>query len=178
VASGADALTARLLELEQEIRQAQQTRARIEAESASLTGLSAATAEAQAAARSAQTSVERAAGSTAAGLEQARGETAEALRLNQEARRSLEQLEQAGAKAATETWSLPSQEVDPFLRSYREACEQIGVLPGSTWQEVRAVWRRNLLQWHPDQGGDTDLWGRRNAAYQLLAAWYEFHGAG
>ncbi|MCP9792301.1 hypothetical protein KBZ20_08725 [Vulcanococcus limneticus Candia 3F8] len=51
------------------------------------------------------------------------------------------------------------------------------MLPGSSWQEVRAVWRRNLLQWYPDQDGDTDLWGRRNAAYLLLAAWYEFHGA-
>lgn len=117
-------------------------------------------------------------GSSTAQLDQARTAAAEALRLNQEARRRLEQLEQAGARAATENWSLPSQEADPFLRCYREACEQIGVLPGSSWQEVRAVWRRNLLQWHPDQGGDADLWGRRNAAYQLLAAWYEFHGAG
>ncbi len=39
------------------------------------------------------------------------------------------------------------------------------------------MWRRNLLQWYPDQDDDTDLWGRRNAAYLLLAAWYEFHGA-
>jgi len=51
------------------------------------------------------------------------------------------------------------------------------VLPGSDWIVVRATWRRNLKQWHPDQGGDAQRWMRRNAAYQLLTAWYDFNGA-
>ena len=66
---------------------------------------------------------------------------------------------------------------DAFLSCYREACEELGVLPGSGWQEVRATWRRKVMDWHPDQGGDSRLWVRRNAAYQLLVAWYEFNGA-
>ena len=40
-----------------------------------------------------------------------------------------------------------------------------------------ATWRRNVMDWHPDQGGDSRLWLRRNAAYQLLVAWYEFNRA-
>ena len=40
-----------------------------------------------------------------------------------------------------------------------------------------ATWRRNVVDWHPDQGGDSRLWLRRNAAYQLLVAWYEFNRA-
>ena len=66
---------------------------------------------------------------------------------------------------------------DAFLSCYREACEELGVLPGSGWQDVRATLRLKVMDWHPDQGGDSRLWVRRNAAYQLLVAWYEFNGA-
>lgn len=62
--------------------------------------------------------------------------------------------------------------------SYHQACAELGVSPGAPWSEVRACWRRNLLSWHPDQGGDPDLWQRRHAAYQLLEAWTAFASAG
>ena len=51
------------------------------------------------------------------------------------------------------------------------------MVPGSDWAVVRATWRHKLKQWHPDQGGDPQRWMRRNAAYQLLTAWYDFNGA-
>lgn len=46
----------------------------------------------------------------------------------------------------------------------------LGLVPGTPWAEIRAHWRRQLRQWHPDAGGDLDLWHQRQAAYRLLAA--------
>lgn len=66
----------------------------------------------------------------------------------------------------------------PVPSGYHQACAELGVSPGAPWSEVRACWRRNLLHWHPDQGGDPDLWQRRHAAYQLLEAWTAFASAG
>ncbi len=67
-----------------------------------------------------------------------------------------------------------SQQLD---QRHLEPCGELGVLPGCSWSEVRASWRRNLMRWHPDQGGDPSLWPRRHAAYQLLEAWYTFASA-
>lgn len=53
---------------------------------------------------------------------------------------------------------------------YRQACTLLGVLPGSSWAEIRACWRRQLPHWHPDRGGDLHLWHLRLAAYQHLEA--------
>jgi hypothetical protein len=53
--------------------------------------------------------------------------------------------------------------------SYRHACAALGVAPGSSWEEVRAAWRRQLPHWHPDRGGDLELWHQRQSAYRLLA---------
>ncbi len=53
--------------------------------------------------------------------------------------------------------------------SYRYACAALGVAPGSSWEEVRAAWRRQLPHWHPDRGGDLELWHQRQSAYRLLA---------
>ena len=53
---------------------------------------------------------------------------------------------------------------------YRQACALLGVHPGSSWSEVRACWRRQLPYWHPDRGGDLNLWHLRLAAYQHLQA--------
>jgi hypothetical protein len=54
---------------------------------------------------------------------------------------------------------------------YRLACRELGVDPGSSWASIRNAWRRGLLQWHPDAGGDPEHWHRRLAAYSLLQAW-------
>ncbi|EDY37896.1 DnaJ domain protein [Cyanobium sp. PCC 7001] len=111
-------------------------------------------------------------------LKQARERNAAARRSSEEALQLVDRLEQvvfayppaAGMPAATAPGRTPE---DP---AYRDACGELGVVPGSPWQQVRAAWRRNLLQWHPDQGGDPNLWSRRQAAYQLLEAWYAFKG--
>ena len=57
---------------------------------------------------------------------------------------------------------------------YLRACAELGVPPGSDWPVIRATWRRKLQQWHPDQGGNPELWYRRLAAYTLLEAWERF----
>ena len=93
-----------------------------------------------------------------------------------QAQEVVDRLEQ-GAPAFVAAAPTAATGSDAFLSCYREACEELGVLPGSGWQEVRATWRRKVMDWHPDQGGDSRLWVRRNAAYQLLVAWYEFNGA-
>jgi hypothetical protein len=51
----------------------------------------------------------------------------------------------------------------------RRACAALGVAPGSSWAEIRAVWRRQLPHWHPDRGGDLELWHQRQSAYRLQA---------
>ena len=94
----------------------------------------------------------------------------------QQAQEVVDRLEQ-GAPAFVAAAPTAATGSDAFLSCYREACEELGVLPGSGWQEVRATWRRKVMDWHPDQGGESRLWVRRNAAYQLLVAWYEFNGA-
>ncbi|MCP9823412.1 hypothetical protein [Cyanobium sp. L1E-Cus] len=58
--------------------------------------------------------------------------------------------------------------------AYERACAELGVEPGSDWALVRSAWRRNLPQWHPDQGGAVDVWRRKLAAYTLLEAWQQF----
>ncbi|EDY37289.1 DnaJ domain protein [Cyanobium sp. PCC 7001] len=55
---------------------------------------------------------------------------------------------------------------DPYL----QACRHLGVEPGSSWPQIRAAWRRNVTRWHPDAGGDPELWHQRLAAYRLLEA--------
>lgn len=95
---------------------------------------------------------------------------------DKQAQEVVDRLEQ-GAPAFVAAAPTAATGSDAFLSCYREACEELGVLPGSGWQEVRATWRRKVMDWHPDQGGDSRLWVRRNAAYQLLVAWYEFNGA-
>ena len=57
---------------------------------------------------------------------------------------------------------------------YQAACRELGLEPGASWAVVRATWRRQLRQWHPDNGGDPERWLRRQAAYQLLEAWESF----
>ncbi len=58
--------------------------------------------------------------------------------------------------------------------AYERACAELGVEPGSAWVLVRSTWRRNLPQWHPDQGGAVEVWRRKLAAYTLLEAWQQF----
>lgn len=59
-------------------------------------------------------------------------------------------------------------------QQYHLACQALAIPPGSPWPVVRETWRRNVKRWHPDQGGDPQVWMHRQAAYQLLEAWYQF----
>lgn len=124
----------------------------------------------------AQRQVEKLAGTLAAQMDTARQQLAAAVQASKQAQEVVDRLEQ-GAPAFVAAAPTTATGSDAFLSCYREACEELGVLPGSGWQDVRATWRRKVMDWHPDQGGDSRLWVRRNAAYQLLVAWYEFNGA-
>ena len=127
-------------------------------------------------AQQAQRQVEKLAGTLAAQMDTARQQLAAAVQASKQAQEVVDRLEQ-GAPAFVAAAPTTATGSDAFLSCYREACEELGVLPGSGWQDVRATSRRKVMDWHPDQGGDSRLWVRRNAAYQLLVAWYEFNGA-
>ena len=127
-------------------------------------------------AQQAQRQVEKLAGTLGAQMDTARQQLAAAVQASKQAQEVVDRLEQ-GAPAFVAAAPTTATGSDAFLSCYREACEELGVLPGSGWQDVRATWRRKVMDWHPDQGGDSRLWVRRNAAYQLLVAWYEFNGA-
>ena len=172
-----EAVAARLDEMDQQIQQAQQARQQVEGSVATeLAGLQDAHAQALAAVASARQRVDQVEMVVSERVGQAREAAAKALQLNEAAQQQVDRLEQMAFAAARNDDLQPSggRGSDPFLSSYQEACEELGVVPGSSWIVVRATWRRNLMHWHPDQGGDAARWIRRNAAYQLLAAWYEF----
>ncbi|MFQ6537475.1 MULTISPECIES: hypothetical protein [Aphanothece] len=94
-------------------------------------------------------------------------------------RRSPEHLRAPGPRRPPESWrpSRQRQLLRPAaahgLDHYGRACLELGVEPGSSWSTIRAAWRRSLPEWHPDVGGDPELWHRRMAAYRLLEAWEE-----
>ena len=58
----------------------------------------------------------------------------------------------------------------PSREPHHWAWAALGLAPGTAWPEIRAHWRSQLRQWHPDAGGDLALWHRRQEAYRLLAA--------
>jgi hypothetical protein len=173
--------------MDQRIQQAQQNCTRAEATlAAAMASAGKIQAEARASAAQSELRVEELGGSLTAQFDQARQHLAAAVQAGQQAQAVVDRLEQESfnppsleswAQSSASPGSMAGAASDPFLSCYREACEELGVLPGSSWQDVRATWRRNLMHWHPDQGGDPKLWSRRNAAYQLLVAWYEFNGA-
>lgn len=47
-------------------------------------------------------------------------------------------------------------------------CRELGLPPGSTWARIRQQWRRQSLRWHPDHGGSTAEWLRKQRAYEAL----------
>jgi len=174
----AEAAASRLMEMEQQIQQAQQDgRQRSREVAQTLAGLEDDRGRLRSDLESARQRVEQITGRLNDQLAQAREDAAKALRTSQEARELLERLQQSGAGSA-EGWSEPAAGHAPLLAAYREACEELGLMPGSSWTVVRATWRRNLKQWHPDQGGDAGRWNRRNGAYELLSAWYAFAEVG
>lgn len=163
--------------MDQQIQQAQQNCSRATASlDAAVASTGQGRAEALATAQQAQLQVEKLAGNLAAQMDTARQQLAVAVQASKQAQDVVDRLEHS-APAFVAATSPAASGSDAFLSCYRDACEELGVLPGSGWQDVRATWRRNVMDWHPDQGGDSRLWVRRNAAYQLLVAWYEFNGA-
>ena len=170
-------VSAQMATMDQQIQQAQQSCSRATASlDAAVVSTGQGQAEALATAQQAQRQVEKLASTLAAQMDTARQQLAAAVQASKQAQEVVDLLEQ-GAPAFVAAAPTAATGSDAFLSCYREACEELGVLPGSGWQEVRATWRRKVMDWHPDQGGDSRLWVRRNAAYQLLVAWYEFVGA-
>lgn len=170
-------VSSQMATMDQQIQQAQQSCSRATASlDAAVTSTGQGRAEALATAQQAQRQVEKLAGTLAAQMDTARQQLAAAVQASKQAQEVVDRLEH-GAHAFVAATPTASSGSDAFLSCYRQACEELGVLPGSGWQDVRATWRRNVMDWHPDQGGDSRLWVRRNAAYQLLVAWYEFKGA-
>ena len=178
----------RLQQLEQEIQQAQQAGQRSSDDmAAAISGLTQARSELEEGLQSGRQTLAALAEQVDAQLVQARDRADRALQMSQDAQARVEGFlqtadrqtasQQAASQQTAAQQNVASVGPDPVQASYSEACAEIGVLPGSDWIVVRATWRRNLKQWHPDQGGDAQRWNRRNAAYQLLSAWYDFHGA-
>lgn len=50
----------------------------------------------------------------------------------------------------------------------RLCCRELGLPASSRWAQIRSHWRRQSLRWHPDHGGDVDIWLRKNRAYEAL----------
>ncbi len=50
----------------------------------------------------------------------------------------------------------------------RRCCQELGLPPGSDWPMIRQQWRRQSLRWHPDHGGSTAEWLRKQRAYDAL----------
>lgn len=178
----------RLQQLDQEIQQAQQAGQRSSDDmAAAISGLTQARSELEEGLQSGRQTLAALAEQVDAQLVQARDRADRALQMSQDAQARVEGFlqtadrqtasQQAASQQTAAQQNVASAGPDPVQASYAEACAEIGVLPGSDWIVVRATWRRNLKQWHPDQGGDAQRWNRRNAAYQLLSAWYDFHGA-
>jgi hypothetical protein len=49
-----------------------------------------------------------------------------------------------------------------------KAHEVLGVRPGAPADEVRAAWRRKVLDVHPDRGGDEAAFAEVHEAYRTL----------
>ena len=168
----------RLVQLDQEIQQAQQTGQRSSDDmAAAISGLTQTRAELEEDLQTGRQTLAALEEQVGAQLVQARDRADRALQMSQDAQTRLEGFLQTADRQTAAQQSVASAGPDPVQASYAEACAEIGVVPGSDWIVVRATWRRNLKHWHPDQGGDAQRWNRRNAAYQLLSAWYDFQGA-
>lgn len=61
--------------------------------------------------------------------------------------------------------SLSVEQIPAFQRS---CCEELGLPAGSGWPRIRQQWRRMSLRWHPDHGGSTADWIRKQRAYEAL----------
>ncbi len=61
--------------------------------------------------------------------------------------------------------SLSEEQIPAFQRS---CCDELGLPAGSGWLRIRQQWRRMSLHWHPDHGGSTAEWLRKQRAYEAL----------
>lgn len=57
---------------------------------------------------------------------------------------------------------------DQIPAFHRLCCRELGLPASSGWAQIRSHWRRQSLRWHPDHGGDVDIWLRKNRAYEAL----------
>jgi len=164
----------RLVELDQQIQQAQQSGLRSSRDvAAAIHNLEQTRNDLEQTLQTSRQSIASLGEQLNAQMARAREDADRALELSREAQAQLEGFQLSRNDAAM---VMSSSAGEHLPKVYCEACEEIGVVPGSDWAVVRATWRRNIKLWHPDQGGNPERWMRRNAAYQLLTAWYDFNG--
>ena len=48
------------------------------------------------------------------------------------------------------------------------ACQEIGIHPKHSSDQLKRHWRLTCKQWHPDTGGSHALWIRKQYAYEML----------
>jgi len=48
------------------------------------------------------------------------------------------------------------------------ACQEVGIHPTHTHDQLKIHWRIVCRQWHPDTGGSHALWIRKQHAYEML----------
>ena len=56
-------------------------------------------------------------------------------------------------------------------QEFKNECLQVLGLSTSqryTKQSIRQHWRKHVLRWHPDQGGDSEIWLAKIRAYEAL----------
>ena len=54
------------------------------------------------------------------------------------------------------------------LSLQRNCLMELHLSPNANWPAIKKAWRRQALIYHPDRGGDQDLWLRKLRAYEAL----------
>ena len=61
---------------------------------------------------------------------------------------------------------------------FKLECQQVLGLNSALKQDQKSIrqhWRRNVIQWHPDQGGDAERWLIKLRAYEALLKMEKIH---
>jgi hypothetical protein len=59
-----------------------------------------------------------------------------------------------------------------------ELWETLGVSNGASQDEIKKAWRKKAMQFHPDRGGDPELFKRALHAYEVLSGRWQASSAG
>jgi len=73
--------------------------------------------------------------------------------------------EKQSSKSNSEKKSTSKQTRD---LEYDAVCQEIGIHPTHTFEQLKRHWKLTCKQWHPDTGGSHTLWIRKQYAYEML----------